>query len=174
MLFFGYVRAYKGLAVLLEAMKNLAGEFLDDALLLVVGEFYDDEASYRRKVRELGVEEKVRFVSHYVPSSEVAPYFSAADVVVLPYVSATQSGIIQIAYNFDRPVIATDVGGLAEVVRDGLTGFIVPPSDPGSLSGAVQRFYHENREREFSANVKVEKKKYSWDRLVDAVEELSR
>ena len=166
-LYFGYVRAYKGLMVLLEAMTGLEG-----ILLLAVGEFYDDEAKYRNKVKELHLESRVRFVSDYVPNNEVAMYFSAADVVVLPYLSATQSGIIQIAYNFDKPVIATDVGGLAEVVIDGTTGFIVPPNNSQMLAGAITRYYNEKRETEFSANVNIEKQKYTWDNLVAEIEQL--
>jgi glycosyltransferase involved in cell wall biosynthesis len=166
-LYFGYVRSYKGLLVLIEAMKELS-----DVLLLAVGEFYDDEAKYRNRVAELGLGERVRFVSEYVPNEEVGRYFSAADVVVLPYLSATQSGIIQIAYNFDKPVIATDVGGLAEVVVDGTTGFIVPPNDPHVLAAAIGRYYNEGREEAFSSNVRVEKKKYSWSHFVESIEEL--
>jgi glycosyltransferase involved in cell wall biosynthesis len=94
-------------------------------------------------------------------------------VVVLPYVSATQSGIVQIAYQFDKPVIATDVGGLAEVVLNEKTGFIVPPQRPTAVAHAVLRFYQEKREKEFVRNVKKEKKKYSWDAMVDAIEELA-
>jgi glycosyltransferase involved in cell wall biosynthesis len=173
-LFFGYVRAYKGLMVLLEAMSHLGDRKheIGDVLLLVVGEFYDDEHKYRRRVQELGIEPSVRFVADYVPNDEVPKYFSAADVVVLPYISATQSGIAQIAYNFDKPVIATDVGGLAEVVLDDKTGFIVPPNEPEALAEAIVRFYREQREVEFAANVKVEKKKYSWERLVENIEDL--
>jgi len=172
-LFFGYVRAYKGLMVLLEAMSSLQRRGARDILLLVVGEFYEDESSYRERVRDLGLESQVRFVSEYVPNEEVCWYFSAADVVVLPYRSATQSGIAQIAYHFDKPVIATDVGGLAEVVLDGETGFVVPPDDPEALADAIIRFYAEEREAEFAENVRKEKRKYSWARLAEAVEELA-
>ena len=97
----------------------------------------------------------------------------AADAVVLPYLSATQSGIIQIAYNFDKPVIATNVGGLAEVVIDGKTGFIVPPDNAPALAKAITRYYGEKREQEFSANVKTEKQKYTWDNLVATIEQLA-
>jgi glycosyltransferase involved in cell wall biosynthesis len=115
----------------------------------------------------------VRFVNDYVPNDRVAGYFGAADVVVLPYLSATQSGIAQIAYNFDKPVIATDVGGLAEVVLHERTGFLVPPNEPHALAETVYRFYCEKRETEFSANVKIEKKKYSWENLVQHIEALA-
>lgn len=175
MLYFGYVRAYKGLLVLLDAMRRLAdAPGTSDVLLLAVGEYYDDEAKYRRRASELGLGETVRFVSEYVPNEKVGLYFSACDAVVLPYLSATQSGIAQIAYNFNKPVIVSDVGGLAEVARDGVTGFVVPPNDPGALAAAMGRFYaEEGRGAAFSANVAEEKKKYSWDHLVANIEELA-
>jgi len=108
-----------------------------------------------------------------VPNEEVSMYFSAADLLVLPYRSATQSGIIQIAYNFDRPVIATNVGGLPEVVIHGRTGLIVPPDDPVALARAVEEFFRSGKMDEFTKNVREEKKKYSWDRLVEAIEDLT-
>jgi glycosyltransferase involved in cell wall biosynthesis len=173
MLFFGYVRAYKGLLVLIDAMKLLADAGMTDCMLLVVGEFYDDEKIYRSRVHNLALESYVRFVSEYVPNDQVTKYFSAADVVVLPYLSATQSGIVQIAYNFDKPVIATDTGGLAEVVVDKKTGMIVPPNSPDALAAAIRIFYDDRREQEFIENVKIEKQKYSWDNLVKNIEALT-
>lgn len=175
-LYFGYVRKYKGLMVLIEAMKEIKdrGMMAEEILLLAVGEFYDDEAKYRQKVKDLDLGSCIQFVSDYVPNEQVANYFSAADVVVLPYLSATQSGIVQIAYNFQKSVIATNVGGLAEVILDGKTGFIVPPGDPVAIANAIQRFYNEKRENEFSKNVEIEKKKYTWDRLVTAIEEMAK
>ncbi len=167
-LYFGYVRAYKGLMILIEAMQKLR-----DVVLLAVGEFYDDETKYRQKVKELNLESNIRFVSDYVPNEQVALYFSAADVVVLPYLSATQSGIVQIAYNFNKPVIATDVGGLAEVIVHDKTGYIVPPDNPDSLAMAIEKYYREEKEEEFTNNVKIEKMKYSWDNLIRNIEELS-
>jgi glycosyltransferase involved in cell wall biosynthesis len=175
-LYFGYVRRYKGVMVLFEAMQHLKewqGE-IGETLLLVVGEFYDDEQKYRQRVRELNLDSCVRFVADYVPNAHVARYFCAADAVVLPYLSATQSGIAQIAYNFDKPVIATNVGGLAEVVLHEQTGFLVPPNEPRALAEAIRRFYREQRENEFSENVKIEKRNYSWERVVEAIEELSK
>jgi glycosyltransferase involved in cell wall biosynthesis len=160
--------------VLIDAMKEIRESRLPigELLLLVVGEFYDDEAKYRQKVKNLNLEPYIKFVSDYIPNEQVATYFSASDVVVLPYLSATQSGITQIGYNFDKPVIATNVGGLAEVVVDNKTGFIVPPNDPRMLADAIKRFYDEHRETEFINNVKEEKAKYSWDNLVRNIEEL--
>jgi len=170
-LFFGYVRRYKGLHLLLDAMPAILKSI--NVKLLVVGEFYDDEQKYRRQIEEKKLADHVLVHSDYVPNEEVSRYFSAADVVVLPYVSATQSGIVQIAYQFDKPVIATDVGGLAEVVLNERTGFIVKPEAPEEVAKAVVRFYEEGREAEFVRNVNAEKKKYSWENLVQAIERLT-
>jgi glycosyltransferase involved in cell wall biosynthesis len=170
-LFFGYVRRYKGLHMLLDAMPAILQSI--KVKLLVVGEFYDDEQKYRQQITEKNLGERVFVHSDYVPNEEVSRYFSAADVVVLPYVSATQSGIVQIAYQFDKPVIATDVGGLAEVVLNERTGFIVKPEAPEEVANAVIRFFREGRESEFVRNVSAEKKKYSWENLVQAIERLT-
>jgi glycosyltransferase involved in cell wall biosynthesis len=171
-LFFGYVRRYKGLHTLLDAMPSILN--LMKVKLLVVGEFYDDEQKYRHQITANNLQNEVVVHSDYVPNEEVGLYFSAADVVVLPYVSATQSGIVQIAYQFDKPVIATDVGGLAEVVLDNRTGFIVKPEAPQEVADAVVRFYKGNREEEFVNNVREEKKKYSWENLIQAIEKLTQ
>lgn len=171
LLFFGYVRKYKGLHVLLDAVKEaLTGLKLK---LLVVGEFYDNEADYREQIRKLELEDHVKVVSDYVPNDEVATYFSAADAVVLPYIDATQSGIAQIAYNFSKPVITTDVGGLAEIVIDGQTGLVVPPNAPGELSAAIVKFFSEGLATKFSTGVSKQKRLYSWDNLINAIENLS-
>jgi D-inositol-3-phosphate glycosyltransferase len=170
-LFFGYVRRYKGLDILLQAVARARRDV--DLDLLVVGEFYDDESRYRRLIQELDLTSNVRIVSAYVPNEHVTLYFSAADCVVLPYLSATQSGIAQIAYNFDTPVIATDVGGLAEVVHDGRNGYVVPAGDVGALARALVQFYREDRAEEFAQNVQQDKHAYSWERLRGAIEELA-
>jgi glycosyltransferase involved in cell wall biosynthesis len=176
MLYFGYIRRYKGLMVLIEAMARLksTGFANGDFLLLIVGEFYDEESKYRDRVRDLNLESNIRFVSGYLPNEQVGPYFSAADVVVLPYLSATQSGIVQIAYNFDKPVIATRVGGLAEVIVEGKTGYLVPPNNADALADALLKFYTEQREGEFGANARLEKSKYTWDNLVSSIESMMK
>ncbi|MCX6133063.1 MAG: glycosyltransferase [Ignavibacteriales bacterium] len=171
-LFFGYVRRYKGLHILLDAMPSILKSM--KVKLLVVGEFYDDEQKYRQQIADKNLQSDVVVRSDYVPNEEVSLYFSAADIVVLPYISATQSGIVQIAYQFDKPVIATDVGGLAEVVLNDRTGFIVKPETPQAVADAVVRFYSEKREEAFVKNVREEKKKYSWENLVQAIERLTR
>jgi glycosyltransferase involved in cell wall biosynthesis len=139
----------------------------------VVGEFYDDEESYLRQIEELDVKDRVLVVNRYIPNDEVAAYFSASDVVVLPYLDATQSGIAQIAYNFNKPVITTDVGGLAEVVSDGKTGLVVPPDSASELARAIVRFFSEGLAEKFAAGVAEEKVLYLWDNLVNAIEELA-
>jgi glycosyltransferase involved in cell wall biosynthesis len=171
LLFFGYVRRYKGLHVLLEAMPALL-ERLPDALLLVCGEFYDDEAPYREQVARLGIGKSVQFHADYVPNEQVGTYFCASDVVVQPYVTATQSGVAQIAYQFRRPSIITDVGGLAEVVPHEQAGFVVPPEDPPRLAAEIARFFEEKWAPRLEAGIEVERDKYSWDRLYEAMEQL--
>jgi len=170
-LFFGYVRTYKGLHVMIDAMKEVKRSLR--IKLLVVGEFYDDEEKYRWHISDAQVRDVVDVVSDYVPNERVGEYFSAADVIMLPYLSATQSGIAQIAYNFDKPVIATRVGGLAEVVVDGVSGLLVPPNDFHALADAIQKFYAEGLEAKLSAGAAVEKKKYSWENMVEAIEQLT-
>lgn len=170
LLFFGYIRPYKGLDVLLEAMPRVLEHY--PITLLVVGESYEGTAHYLNRTRELGISDAVILHTEYVPNDSVSMYFSACDVVVLPYRSATQSGIVQIAYQFSRPVIATDVGGLSEVVLHEETGLIVPADDPEALANAILRFYDENLEDRFVERVKQEKAKYTWDALVDAIENL--
>jgi glycosyltransferase involved in cell wall biosynthesis len=172
LLFFGYVRKYKGLHVLLDAMA-LLGERRDIALL-VVGEFYDGEQAYREQISRLGLDGIVTLRSDYVPNEEVKYYFSAADALVLPYTSATQSGIAQIAYHFDLPVIATNVGGLSEVVRDGVTGLLVPPDDPRALAGRIVEYFTSVDRDRLRRTVGEEKKNYSWGNLVAAIEKLGR
>jgi glycosyltransferase involved in cell wall biosynthesis len=170
MLFFGYVREYKGLAYLLRAMPMILEHV--DVDLLVVGEFYDDRARYDRIIDELGIGERVRVVAEHVPDESVGDYFGAADVVVLPYVSATQSGITQIAFAFGLPVISTNVGGLPEVVREGETGYIVKPEDERDLAGAVVRYFSGEDAPRMRANVAVEAQRdHAGDLMRSAIQD---
>ena len=167
LLFFGFVRDYKGLDVLLDAMPRIAQE--TGATLLVLGEFYAGRKSTEEHVARLHLQDSVTLNDAYVPDERVGLYFSAVDAIVLPYRTATQSGIVPIAYQLERPVICSDVGGLAEIVLDGETGLIVPPAQPDALSDAVRRFYDESLEERFLPAIQREKSKYSWARMAEAV-----
>jgi glycosyltransferase involved in cell wall biosynthesis len=167
-LFFGFVREYKGLKYLIEAMPKVLEKLKVD--LLIVGEFWEDKMKYINQIKEFGIENYVHIIDRYVPNEEVNLYFSVADVVVLPYISATQSGIIQIAYGFDIPVITTNVGGLPDVVKNGKTGFIVPPEDANALSKAIVSYFEGNKESVFQVNIKKQKGIFSWDKLVETIE----
>lgn len=171
-LFFGFIRAYKGLANLLKAVAEIPKE--RDFQLLIGGEFYEDDKPYRDLIQNLGIEDRIVFHDRYIPNEEVGDFFAAANVVVLPYNSATQSGIIQIAFNYDKPVITTDVGGLPEVVRDGELGRVVPPEAPSVLAKTIESYFDQNEEALFTPRVAEEKKKYSWARLVEALEEFAK
>ncbi len=167
-LFFGFVREYKGLNYLIEAMPKVLEKLKVD--LLIVGEFWEDKMKYINLIKQFGVENYVYIIDRYVPNEEVNLYFSVADVVVLPYISATQSGIIQIAYGFDIPVITTNVGGLPDVVKDGETGFIVPPEDANALSKAIVSYFEGNKESVFQVNIKKQRGIFSWDKMVETIE----
>lgn len=171
-LFFGFIRGYKGLANLFRAVARIPGE--RDFQLLVGGEFYEDDRPYRRLMAELGIEHRVVLHDRYIPNDEVGDFFNAANVVVLPYVTATQSGIIQIAFNYDRPVITTDVGGLPEVVRPGELGEVVPAEDPGRLAEALLDYFDGGKEARYAPRVAEEKKRYSWSGLVEVLEGFAR
>ncbi len=170
LLFFGNVRPYKGLTYLLDAMPTLARRL--GAHLLVAGEFWRDKDQYLRQVQELGVERSVTFVDRYIPNEEVDLYFAAADVVVLPYVTATQSGIVQIAYGFDKPVIVTNVGGLPDVVEHGRTGFVVETANAAALADAVLAFYESDTARVMERAIDEKKEQFSWQRMVEAIDGL--
>jgi D-inositol-3-phosphate glycosyltransferase len=171
-LFFGYIRKYKGLDLLLRAMPEMISRY-PEIRLIVAGEYYGDEAEYNALISELKIPAKnLVLATDYIANEEVAKYFSAANAVVLPYRSATQSGIVQIAYNFDAPVIATPVGGLPEIVIDGTSGLITKDSDPQSIAEKVLEFFDRNLEASFTQGVIEEKKKYSWSTFVEGIEQL--
>jgi D-inositol-3-phosphate glycosyltransferase len=169
-LFFGFIRDYKGLDLLLKA-------FIDERIkrlplkLVVAGEFYCDPAPYNDLIDKGGLKGSVIMSNDFIPDSEVVNYFCSADLVVQPYKSATQSGVTQIAYHFNIPMIITDVGGLSEFVPDGKVGYVVDP-EPSKIADAIIRFYEEKKEEEFSNNAAVEKGKYSWGKMIEAIDEL--
>jgi len=160
-LFFGLVRPYKGLDVLLEAMVLVERPLH----LIVAGEFWQDEAVYREQIARLGLKTAVTILNKYVPDEEVAALMQAVDVVILPYRTATQSAIVQVAFGHGKPVITTDVGGLAEAVRHNGTGLIVPPGDPQQLAEAIDRFFAEDLGPALAENVEHENGRFNWEYL---------
>lgn len=170
LLFFGFIRDYKGLDVLIEAFSLVRKEL--DVKLIVAGEFYESEEKYIKLIENYKLEESIILKKDFIPTTDVKYYFSASDAVVLPYKSATQSGIVQVAVNFCMPVIATNVGGIGEVIEDGKTGFVVEKENPEKLAKAIIRFYKEGKEKEFSSNMKSLKEKYSWQNFVKGMFEL--
>ncbi len=167
-LFFGLVRAYKGLRYLIPAMPRVIGEL--NCQLLIVGEFYDDPKPYMRLIEELDLATHIKVVNRYIPNEEVSVYFNSADVVVLPYVSATQSGIVQIAFGLETPVITTDVGGLPEAVDHGRTGLVVGSQDAEQLADAILEYYAGNHEAAFRAEIIRQAKRFDWSQELDHIE----
>jgi glycosyltransferase involved in cell wall biosynthesis len=163
-LFFGFIRDYKGLDWLIEAMSNAEVNSLN-IKLIIAGEFYVDAKPYFDLVEKYELNDSIIWKNDFIPDREVSTYFCAADVVVLPYKSATQSGITQIAYYYELPVIATDVGGLSELIPHERTGLICEPNS-GSISSAIVRYYTEYLEPIYTANMKIDKVKFSWDSFV--------
>lgn len=170
LLFFGFIRRYKGLDTLIEAMPEILR--VRPLTLVVAGEFYEPAEPYRSRIAELGLGDRVRLLDRYLPDEEVRTLFAAADVAVLPYRSATQSGVIPVAYAAGCPVITTEVGGLPEFVDEGRSGHTVPPEDPRALADAVRRFFAAGGRAAYAEGVRETAKRYSWERLADAVLEL--
>ena len=170
LLFFGFVRPYKGLDLLIEAVPTVRERL--DAYLLIAGEFWEGRSRFDEMIAERGLAENVRIVDRYIPDDEVGLYFSAADIVVLPYREATQSAVIQIANAFKKPVVTTNVGGLPEVVEDGRTGYVVPKDSPEAIADAVLRFARDRATVDFPANIEAVLDRFSWAHLADMIEQL--
>ncbi|MFM2207644.1 MAG: hypothetical protein RL213_1619 [Bacteroidota bacterium] len=164
LLFFGFVRRYKGLDLLLEAMSD-PGLREKKVRLLVAGEFYEDRKPYDEAVERYGLKDAVRFDSGFIPKEKIREYFCAADMVVQPYRTATQSGITQIAYHFGRPMLVTDVGGLSEIVDHDSNGYVVSP-EPSGIASAINDFYSRNREHSMALRVAEARSRFSWDTFV--------
>lgn len=166
-LFFGLIRDYKGLDTLLDAWANLkASPGNGDKMLVVAGEFYTDKVPYVEQIERLGIGDSVVLHDRFIPDADIAAYFSASDMVVQPYKTATQSGVTQIAYHFGLPMIVTPVGGLPEIVPDGVAGYVVTPD---GLSEAMIRCFDGENNRRLRGNVAVERGKFSWERMAEAV-----
>lgn len=162
-LFFGFVRAYKGLRFLLEAMPKVLAQI--EIYLLIVGEFWEDKQEYLELISHLGVGKAVTIVDRYVTNEEMAVYFSAADVVVLPYIDVTQSAVVQLAYGFGKPVITTTIGDLPDVVEHQQTGLIVPPANPAALATALKHFFCQGLHQPMREAILSRQDKFSWTHL---------
>lgn len=169
LLFFGFVRKYKGLKYILEAMPVIK-QTLPKCKLLIVGDFFgSDKEEYLSMIQELQIESSICIFDGYIPDNEVEKFFAASDLVVLPYESATQSGIIQIAYGFEIPVIATAVGGLPEVVSDQKTGYLIPPKNSIVLADKVIEFFQKNKADDFHQHILDEAYRFSWEHMEETI-----
>ncbi|MDR1370010.1 MAG: glycosyltransferase [Dysgonamonadaceae bacterium] len=168
LLFFGLIRDYKGLDLLIDAMTGLD----DDFQLLIAGESYGSFEKYETQISHSPAKNRIHVINKYIEDGLVPILFSAADLLVLPYKSATQSGVIPVAYHFEVPVVATDVGGLRETLEQPGTG-IICQSDPGSIASAVEQFFFTGKEH-FIDNIRKEKENLSWEKFANKVVEFAK
>ena len=170
LLFFGFVRKYKGLDLMLKAMGDSRIKAMG-IKLIIAGEFYDDKTEYTDMITNLGIEDKIIMKSDFIPAEKVKNYFCAADMITQTYRTATQSGVTQIAYSFERPMLVTNVGGLAEIVPNNKVGYVTS-QNPTEIADAIIDFYTNNKEEEFSDNTSLEKKRFSWKFFIEGLDEL--
>ncbi len=166
LLFFGYVRKYKGLDLLIEAFPEIKSS-VPNAKLLIVGEFYDSPDVYTDAIKKLGIEKETVIISKFVLNEDVAKYYTASDLVILPYRSATQSGILNVAYGFSKPVVVTNVGGLSEFVDDRKTGIVIKPDSPSEIANGVKEFFKLKYQVDFEKNIKEFVSKNKFGDLVE-------
>jgi glycosyltransferase involved in cell wall biosynthesis len=170
LLFFGFIRAYKGLDILLKA-------FADERLrkypvkLIIAGEFYEDVKPYQDLIAELNLSEHLVLKTDFIPDDEVGNYFCSADLVVQPYKNATQSGVTQICYHFNKPMLVTNVGGLPEIVPNGIAGYVVE-TNPKEIADQLVDFYENDKKKYFDEGILKEKQKYQWNRMTATIYEL--
>jgi len=170
-LFFGFIRDYKGLDLLLEAFSD--PWFREKKIkLIVAGEFYSGEAKYLKMLETYDLTDQVILKTKYIPNAEVENYFNAADLVAQPYKSATQSGVTQIGYHFNKPMLVTDVGGLAEIILHGKAGYVVRPN-AADIRKALTDFFENKREKTFTQHVIKEKERFTWEKMTETIYELT-
>lgn len=170
-LFFGFIRDYKGLDLLLHAMADERVRNLN-MKLIVAGEFYTDAKPYADLIEQLGIRDRLILKTDFIPDDEVRNYFCAADMVVQPYKHATQSGVTQICYHFDRPMLVTNVGGLPEIVPHGKVGYVVE-TEPKAIADAIVDFYANHQEMRMRDFIRTEKKKYAWSAMLEKIAEVT-
>ena len=173
LLFFGFIKEYKGLKYLIQAMPEVT-KHVEETELLIVGDFagQEEKQKYLDLIQKYDVQERIKVYDGYIPDKEVEKFFAACNLVVLPYISATQSGIVQIAYGFEKPVVVTNVGGLPDVVENGKTGYVVEKENSGQLAKAIINYFNYDMEDRFVEGVRQETYRFSWDRMVENIEEL--
>lgn len=169
LMFFGLIRDYKGLDWLLEAFARSSASRDPNVRLIVAGEFYGDGSKYLQQAKDLGIDQSIVWRTEFVPDAQVRYYFGASDLIVQPYKTATQSGVTQIAYHFEKPMLVTRVGGLAEIVPDGKVGYSVEPHID-AIADAITDFC--TTERDFTQGIKDEKQKYSWAVMSQKIQQL--
>lgn len=168
-LFFGLIRKYKGLDLLLEAFKELKSK--SEIKLIIAGEFYEDRQPYLDLINLYGIQNQVILHDKFIPNEEVRFYFSAADLVALPYRSATQSGVTQVSFHFEVPTLVTNVGGLGEIIPDKVAGYVVEPNGLAIADG-INDYFENHRIEAYTEGMKKENQKYDWSIFVDAVFDL--
>lgn len=166
MLFFGLVRAYKGLDLLLDAFGKVK-DSLPNLQLIIAGEFYEDEDKYRTQIADLGLTERVIIRNEFVPDGDLRKYFGAADLIVQPYKTATQSGVTQVAFHFEKPMLVTNVGGLGEIVHDHKMGYACAPNAE-DIAEDLMDYYQNKRQEAYTAYLQKEKTKYAWSNMTRA------
>jgi glycosyltransferase involved in cell wall biosynthesis len=171
LLFFGYVRKYKGLDLLISAMPRALKQ-IPELKLLIVGEFYDNVSFYINLIEELGLKDNIILINKFVPNEEVGKYYNASDVIVLPYRSATQSAVLNVAYSFGKPVIAANVGGLSEFIKDGNTGIIVEPGSSEAISNGIIRYFEVSTQVDFKSNIEQYLQESEYNKLPELFDQI--
>lgn len=166
-LFFGLIRDYKGLDLLIEAFADKRFK-AQKIKLIIAGEFYSDQDKYIDLIEKHNLSAQIELHDRFVPDAEVGYYFGAADIIAQPYKNATQSGVTQIGYHFEKPMLVTNVGGLAEIIPDGKVGYVVEPY-PEQIAEKLIDFFENHRNDEFIENVLIEKKKYEWSTMTNTI-----
>jgi glycosyltransferase involved in cell wall biosynthesis len=165
-LFFGLIRKYKGLDLLIEAVSLLKAN--SHHKLLIAGEFYEDKQPYLDLISKYKLEEQIILLNQFIPNDEVKYYFSATDIVALPYRSATQSGVTQVSFHFEVPTLVTNVGGLGEIIPHNVAGYVVEPN-PQAIATSLEDYFENKKEHTFAEGMKQEKQKYEWSIFVNEI-----
>ena len=165
-LFFGLIRKYKGLDLLIEAFSLLKAN--PHNKLLIAGEFYEDKQPYFDLISKYKLEEQIILLNQFIPNDDVKYYFSAADIVALPYRSATQSGVTQVSFHFEVPTLVTNVGGLVEIIPHNVAGYVVEPK-PQAIASSLEDYFENKKEQAFTEGMKQEKQKYEWSIFVNEI-----